>query len=126
MRVVFKTVGRDRKTWAEIIPEEFRNDPWNWMAKAIRKSGALRSQDVDFETDDDDRTGTIVVGDFRAVGRYEIQTAIVCQLCQAPAYHDINSNTLIVCSANERHIRDTNNPTKQFIDCVDGPTLSEL
>ena len=62
MKVKFIDVGRNKACWAS----ECKELTYNWLYKQAKK--VLRSSVIDFE-----ENGTILVGGFRPVGRFEIE-----------------------------------------------------
>ena len=72
MKVHFKDVGRDKKTWSAECPENEQDDPWDWMYRQIRARGSVMSRDIDFYQTDES-SGKIVVGAVRVIGTYSIE-----------------------------------------------------
>ena len=69
VNVKFTNVGRDKRNWSQSISID---NFWNNIAKAIKRSCAIMSQDIEFIEDDSGIAGVIVVGGFRTVGKFEI------------------------------------------------------
>ncbi len=66
--VKFSDVGRLNATWtAKIRLHDDGMIDGEEMYESVRKSGALNSRGIDFTAD-----GLIIVGGFRAVGKWEI------------------------------------------------------
>jgi len=68
----FKEVGREKKTWSKQFKKSITEDD---IVREVRKSRVLRSSDIDAEFSDNATTGTIIVGGWRAVGTFTIQSA---------------------------------------------------
>lgn len=66
----FKDVGRDKKTWTAQFNKTVTELD---IAREVRKSGALMSSEIDAEFDENATTGTIIVGGWRAVGKFAIE-----------------------------------------------------
>ena len=71
MIVKFIEVGRDHLTWEQDIPLVEGQLDGDAMWKAVKSKAMLRSNCIDFYDD-----GTICVGMFRPVGRWEPQEPI--------------------------------------------------
>lgn len=68
MKIQFKEVGRNKKTWTAEVNELSESA----LLREIKKSGALMSRGVDVVLDDGDTSGLIIVGGWRTVGTFEI------------------------------------------------------
>ena len=68
MKVEFTNVGRNKKSWIADLPVV--NDAR--LHEAVKKSGALASRDIDFTFEDDEQSGEVLVGGFRAVGTWKV------------------------------------------------------
>lgn len=68
--VDFEKVGGGERSWSETFPKV----NYDSILRAIRKSGALASKNLEIEVEEiDGKTrGTIFVGGFRAVGKFTI------------------------------------------------------
>ena len=123
MRVYFIGLGRDKVTWSEAVPAEYHGSLEDWMYRAVRARGALRSQDIEFVPNDDDDGGMIYVGAVRCVGKYKLQRPHgECGICGAPVYKECNDQ-LLVCSKNDRHVADVVHKT--FVVLTEGMSFYE-
>jgi hypothetical protein len=66
--VEFKEVGRGKVSWEELLPAPDEA----LILRSIRNKKALMSHGVDVEISEDGKCGTIFVGGFRTVGKFEI------------------------------------------------------
>lgn len=70
-RVRFSAVGRGKKSWSSTV-SEFPSDAD--LAKLVRKSKALGSNDIECVFDDESlEYGTVFVGGLRAVGAFKVE-----------------------------------------------------
>lgn len=67
-KVIFKDIGRDRRSWTKDFP---RDPSLEAIAKEAKRSGGLLSRDIEAVVDDDGRTGAIFAS-FRPVGVFVI------------------------------------------------------
>lgn len=66
----FKDVGRGKAQWSQQFPAITEDA----IVKAIRRKGALMSSDIDVEMSDNNLTGVIIVGGWRAVGGFTVES----------------------------------------------------
>lgn len=69
MKIHFKDVGRDKKSW----PYECNNITESQLAKEAKLKGGLMSSCVEALIDDSGLTGAIIVGGWRLVGKFTIE-----------------------------------------------------
>jgi len=69
MKVSFKEIGRDKKSWEKEFGSTVTESA---IAKEAKRGGSLMSSGVDAEIDDSGHTGTILVGGWRPVGTFTI------------------------------------------------------
>jgi len=73
MKIEFKDVGRDKKSWTANVSKLDHAS----LYRAVKKAGALRSRDVDFGMEMTDGWGRIFAG-FQCVGSWRIAHLDVC------------------------------------------------
>lgn len=66
--VKFEDVGRDKKAWTL---RTWGVDP-DAMLRSIRQRGSLSSREIDIAFADDGKSGHVIVGGFRPVGRFTV------------------------------------------------------
>lgn len=69
--VEFQSVGRAKRTWTTILPELSEVA----LYRAVKQRGALGSREIDFDYNEDEKRGLIVVGGFRVVGAFKVTEA---------------------------------------------------
>ena len=71
MKIHFKEVGRDKRSWTA----ESKSPSESWLAKEAKRGAALMSSDVDATLSDSGASGIILVGGWRQVGTFTIESA---------------------------------------------------
>jgi len=69
MKIHFKDVGRDKRSWTEDFPKTATEQQ---IAKAAKRGAGLMSSCVDAEIHEQGDGGKIYVGGFRPVGTFTI------------------------------------------------------
>lgn len=67
MDIIFRKVGRAKKTWNAKIEELSYENMYN----EVKKNSALMSRDFHFDFDEEKKTGEIYAG-FRKVGEFQV------------------------------------------------------
>lgn len=71
MKIHFKEVGRDKRSWTA----ESKSPSESWLAKEAKRGAALMSSGVDVILNDLGTSGVILVGGWRQVGTFTIEAA---------------------------------------------------
>lgn len=75
--IEFTNVGRNKKTWTKTWARSIDDED---IAREAKANGCLMSSDVDALWNEDETTGAIVVGGFRAVGEFKLIKAAVATI----------------------------------------------
>lgn len=69
MKITYKEIGRDKRSWTKDFGKSATEDQ---IAKEAKRGGSLMSSEVDAEIDDSGHAGEIFVGGFRVVETFTI------------------------------------------------------
>lgn len=69
--VEFNEVGRDKKSWTDTLPHLSAST----LSKSVKRNRALMSRDIEFEFDQGEMSGSIIVGGMRPVGSWRVVKA---------------------------------------------------
>jgi hypothetical protein len=71
IEIKFEGVGRNNATWKATLPNASDRE----MIREVKRHGALLSDGIEIEWNEDRSGGDIIVGGFRRVGSFEVVTA---------------------------------------------------